>query len=71
MRTLNTFVLNFTIAVIDFLYQGRDYQRFWVLEEIARAPYFAFLSVLHLRESMGLRGPEHMLSDGGTFCSNS
>ena len=60
MRTLNTFVLNFTIAIIDFLYQGRDYQRFWVLEEIARAPYFAFLSVLHFRESMGLRGPEHL-----------
>jgi hypothetical protein len=31
-----------------------------VLEEIARAPYFAFLSVLHFRESMGLRGPEHL-----------
>ena len=42
------------------LYRGRDYQRFWVLEEIARAPYFAFLSVLHFRESMGLRGPEHL-----------
>ena len=60
MRTLNTFVLNFTIAIIDFLYQGRDYQRFWVLEEIARAPYFAFLSVLHLRESLGLRGQWHI-----------
>ena len=60
MRTFNTFVLNFTIAIIDFLYQGRDFQRFWVLEEIARAPYFAFLSVLHLRESLGLRGPEHL-----------
>ena len=42
MRTLNTFVLNFTIAIIDFLYQGRDYQRFWVLEEIARAPILLF-----------------------------
>jgi hypothetical protein len=31
-----------------------------VLEEIARAPYFAFLSVLHFRESMGLRGPDHL-----------
>ena len=31
-----------------------------MLEEIARAPYFAFLSVLHLRESMGLRGPDHL-----------
>ena len=54
MKQLNTWVLNLTVAIIDFLYQGRDYQRFWVLEEIARAPYFAFLSVLHLRESMGL-----------------
>ena len=60
MQTLNTLVLNITVAILDFLYQGRDYQRFWVLEEIARAPYFAFLSVLHFRESMGLRGPEHL-----------
>ena len=60
MQTINRFVLNITVAILDFLYQGRDYQRFWVLEEIARAPYFAFLSVLHFRESMGLRGPEHL-----------
>ena len=56
MTTINTVVLNFTVAIIDFLYRGRDFQRFWFLEEIARAPYFAFLSVLHLRESLGLRG---------------
>ena len=60
MQKLNTFVLGFTISIIDYLYRGRDFQRFWVLEEIARAPYFAFLSVLHLRESLGLRGPEHI-----------
>ena len=60
MKTINSFVLSFTISIIDYLYRGRDYQRFWVLEEIARAPYFAFLSVLHLRESLGLRGPEHI-----------
>ena len=60
MKKLNTVVLDITVAILDFLYQGRDYQRFWVLEEIARAPYFAFLSVLHFRESMGLRGPEHL-----------
>ena len=60
MRKINTFVLGITIAIIDYLYRGRHFQRFWVLEEIARAPYFAFLSVLHLRESMGLRGPEHI-----------
>jgi hypothetical protein len=60
MKTFNTVVLNITVAILDFLYQGRDIQRFWVLEEIARAPYFAFLSVLHFRESMGLRGPAHI-----------
>lgn len=60
MKKLNEIILNLTVAIIDFLYQGRDFQRFWVLEEIARAPYFAFLSVLHLRESLGLRGREHL-----------
>ncbi len=59
MENLNCLVLNWTVAILDFLYRGRDYQRFWVLEEIARAPYFAFLSVLHFRECMGLRGPVH------------
>ena len=71
MNTINTIVLNFTVAIIDFLYQGRDFQRFWVLEEIARAPYFAFLSVLHLRESLGLRDPAASILDERTFCTNS
>jgi len=60
MQKVNKFVLSITISIIDYLYRGRHFQRFWVLEEIARAPYFAFLSILHLRESMGLRGPEHL-----------
>ena len=60
MEKINCIVLDWTVTILDFLYRGRDYQRFWVLEEIARAPYFAFLSVLHLRESMGLRGPDHL-----------
>lgn len=59
MKTFNSFVLNITVSILDFLYSGRDIQRFWVLETIARAPYFAFLSVLHFRESLGLRTPEH------------
>jgi len=59
MEKLNELILDLTVSIIDFLYKGRDIQRFWVLEEIARAPYFAFLSVLHLRESMGLRGKAH------------
>ena len=60
MQRFNTITLNITVAILDYLYKGRDIQRFWVLEEIARAPYFAFLSVLHFRESMGLRGPNHL-----------
>ena len=60
MKKINTFGLNITVLILDYLYRGRDFQRFWVLEEIARAPYFAFLSVLHLRESLGLRGQEHL-----------
>ena len=42
MKLINTVVLNITVAIVDFLYRGRDFQRFWVLEEIARAPYFRF-----------------------------
>ena len=59
MKRLNVLVLNITVAILDYLYRGRDVQRFWVLETIARAPYFAFLSVLHLRESLGLRTDAH------------
>ena len=60
MKKLNLIALNITISIIDYLYRGRHFQRFWVLEVIARAPYFAFISVLHFRESLGLRGEEHI-----------
>ena len=59
MKTFNTVTLNITVAILDFLYRGQDIQRFWVLETIARAPYFAFLSVLHFKESLGLRTQSH------------
>lgn len=38
---------------LDQLYAGRPIQRFWMLETVARMPYFAFLSMLHLYESLG------------------
>ena len=60
MRKLNETIINVTVEILDFLYKNRDIQRFWVLEEIARAPYFAFLSVLHFKESLGLRGDQHI-----------
>ena len=60
MKKFNTLVLDVTIYILDFLYRGREFQRFWVLEVIARAPYFSFISVLHFRESLGLRGEDHI-----------
>ena len=59
MERFNTSVLGLTVTILDTLYRGRDTQRFWVLEVIARAPYFAFLSVLHFKESLGLRTESH------------
>ena len=55
MKTLNSFILNNTVKVLDFIYSERHLQRFWVLEVIARSPYFAFLSVLHFKESLGIK----------------
>jgi len=59
MKNLNDTILAITISIIDFLYRDLPIQRFWVLETIARAPYFAFVSVLHLKESLGLRDLSH------------
>ena len=70
MQQFNKTILEITISIIDYLYRGRHFQRFWVLEEIARAPYFAFLSVLHLRESLGLRGFRTSILDERTLRTN-
>ena len=59
MKKINDIILSLTVAIIDFLYRDFPIQRFWVLETIARAPYFAFVSVLHLKESLGLRDISH------------
>ena len=61
MKKFNTWVLDVTIYILDFLYRGRDFQRFWVLEVIARSPYFAFLSVLHFKESLGIKNEKTMI----------
>ncbi|MCF2971947.1 plastoquinol terminal oxidase [Synechococcus sp. Nb3U1] len=39
--------------VINVLYRNRPYPRFYVLETVARVPYFSYLSVLHLYETLG------------------
>ena len=38
---------------IDFFMEDRDFARFYALETVARVPYFAYLSVLHLKETLG------------------
>lgn len=38
---------------LDELFGGRPIARFWFLETIARLPYFSYVSVLHLYESLG------------------
>ncbi|MGK7876936.1 MAG: alternative oxidase [Xenococcaceae cyanobacterium] len=39
--------------LVNHLYRNRWYPRFYVLETVARVPYFAYISVLHLYESLG------------------
>lgn len=39
--------------ILTIFYQNRLYARFYVLETVARVPYFAYLSVLFLFESLG------------------
>ncbi len=48
------FLVNLFVFVVDIVYRNRTYPRFYVLETIARVPYFAFLSVLHLYETLGM-----------------
>ncbi|KAJ9566290.1 hypothetical protein OSB04_002256 [Centaurea solstitialis] len=52
-QSFNIFLTDSVIKVLDALYHDRDYPRFFVLETIARVPYFAFMSVLHMYESFG------------------
>ncbi|KVI09386.1 Alternative oxidase [Cynara cardunculus var. scolymus] len=52
-QSINIFLTDSVIKVLDTLYHDRDYPRFFVLETIARVPYFAFMSVLHMYESFG------------------
>lgn len=38
---------------LDELFENRPIARFWFLEIVARIPYFAYVSMLHLYESLG------------------
>jgi ubiquinol oxidase len=41
------------VFVMNTLYRDRPIPRFYVLETVARVPYFSYLSMLHLYETLG------------------
>ena len=56
-RRINEAVVGSSVQILDSVYADPalsvSYARFYTLETIARVPYFAFLSVLHLYETLG------------------
>jgi ubiquinol oxidase len=54
MKVLIRLIVSFFVFIVDVVYGNRSYPRFYVLETIARVPYFSYLSVLHLYETLGL-----------------
>lgn len=50
---LTRFVYDALCWVLDELFDGRPVQRFWFLETVARMPYFAYSSCLHLYATLG------------------
>ena len=46
---LLTKLVDYLVFLIDALYKDKPYQRFYVLETVARVPYFSYISCLHLR----------------------
>ncbi|GJN26099.1 hypothetical protein PR202_gb14002 [Eleusine coracana subsp. coracana] len=52
-QSVNIFLTESVVTILGTLYRDRNYARFFVLETIARVPYFAFISVLHLYETFG------------------
>jgi ubiquinol oxidase len=55
------YVVDITIFLLDIIYP-MGYRRFFVLETIARIPYFSYISVLNLYESLG-KHPSYELMD--------
>ena len=53
-KRINKSIVKTAVNVIDRVYKDRDYARFYVLETVARVPYFSFVSILHMYESLGI-----------------
>lgn len=56
LLSVNHGLVGGALQAVDVLYGGDagPWSRFWVLEVVARVPYFSFLCTLHLAESLGL-----------------
>lgn len=52
--TMIRLLVGVLVFVLKIVYRDRPIPRFYVLETVARVPYFAYLSVLHLYETIGL-----------------
>ena len=52
---LLTKLVDSLVLVIDALYKDKPYQRFYVLETVARVPYFSYISCLHYLETIGYK----------------
>lgn len=54
-------VYTVTCQILDVMFENRPIPRFWVLETVARMPYFAYSSCLHLYSTLGwYRSPTMM-----------
>ena len=50
----NSLVIDSSEKVVDWIFGDREYAKFFALETVARVPYFAYTSVLHFYETMGM-----------------
>lgn len=59
LAALNRATVSMAVSIVDKLYEGRDqYRRFYVLEVMARIPFFAYACMLHLSETLGVPSDE-------------
>lgn len=58
LLSVNKRLVESAVRVVDRLYDGdaSPWRRLWLLEVVARVPYFSFLCVNHLAESLGMGG---------------
>jgi ubiquinol oxidase len=55
IESANSWSVDLIKGVLVLFFGTRNYAKFYALETIARVPYFAYVSVLHLKESCGYR----------------